>query len=74
MLSQYKGLPLADSINDPVVNVSSSGNTNPLVLLDPGLFIWTIITFIVLLIVLENLLGSPCSRRLMIEKVRFETP
>ena len=64
MLSQYKGFPLADSINDPVVNVSSSGNTNPLVLLDPGLFIWTIITFIVLLIVLGKFAWQPLLKAL----------
>ena len=59
MLSQYKGLPLADSMNESVVSISSSGNTNPLVLLDPGLFIWTIITFIVLLMVLGKFAWRP---------------
>ena len=64
MLSQYKGLPGTDSINESAIAIISAGNTNPLVLLDPGLFIWTIITFIVLLMVLGKFAWGPLLKAL----------
>tara|TARA_S200000501_G_scaffold378718_1_gene443035 strand:+ start:11996 stop:12574 length:579 start_codon:yes stop_codon:yes gene_type:complete len=64
MFSQYKSLPGTDSINESAIAIISAGNTNPLVLLDPGLFIWTIITFIVLLTVLGKFAWGPLLKAL----------
>ena len=48
-----------DSYSAQAVGGSSSSKPNPLVQLDPGLFIWTIITFLVVLFLLSKFAWKP---------------
>ena len=48
-----------DSYSAQVVGGSSSSKPNPLVQLDPGLFIWTIITFLLVLFLLSKFAWKP---------------
>ena len=48
-----------DSYSAQAVGGSSSSKPNPLVQLDPGLFIWTIITFLLVLFLLSKFAWKP---------------
>ena len=48
-----------DSYTSQAVSGSSSSKPNPLVQLDPGLFIWTIITFLLVLFLLSKFAWKP---------------
>ena len=48
-----------DSYSEQAYTGSSSSKPNPLVQLDPGLFIWTIITFLLVLFLLSKFAWKP---------------
>ena len=48
-----------DSYSSQTIGGSSSSKPNPLVQLDPGLFIWTIITFLLVLFLLSKFAWKP---------------
>ena len=58
-MDQYKVIPGADSLHESTEAHGGAGAPNPLVQLDPGLFIWTIITFLILLFVLAKFAWKP---------------
>ena len=58
-MDQYKVIPGADSSHESTEAHGGLGAPNPLVQLDPGLFIWTIITFLILLFVLAKFAWKP---------------
>jgi|TARA_B110000014_G_C20119610_1_gene592729 F-type H+-transporting ATPase subunit b len=58
-MDQYKVIPGADSLHESTEAHGGVGAPNPLVQLDPGLFIWTIITFLILLFVLAKFAWKP---------------
>ena len=58
-MDQYKIIPGSDSLHESTEAHGGVGTPNPLVQLDPGLFIWTIITFLILLFVLAKFAWKP---------------
>ena len=58
-MDQYKVIPGADSLHESTEAHGGVVAPNPLVQLDPGLFIWTIITFLILLFVLAKFAWKP---------------
>lgn len=58
-MDQYKIIPGGDSLHESTEAHGGVGTPNPLVQLDPGLFIWTIITFLILLFVLSKFAWKP---------------
>ena len=56
---QYWGIPGGKELQETTEAHGSADAPNPLVQLDPGLFIWTILTFLVLLFVLAKFAWKP---------------
>ncbi len=47
-----------------VVEVHKEGNSNPFLTLDPGMYIWTVVTFFILLVILGKFAWRPILRAL----------
>ena len=58
-MDQYWGIPGGKELQETTEAHGGAGAPNPLVQLDPGLFIWTILTFLVLLFVLAKFAWKP---------------
>tara|TARA_B000000557_G_scaffold257849_1_gene251600 strand:+ start:459 stop:1034 length:576 start_codon:yes stop_codon:yes gene_type:complete len=58
-MDQYWEIPGTDNIHESVEAHGGSSAPNPLVQLDPGLFIWTILTFLILFFVLAKFAWKP---------------
>jgi len=58
-MDQYWGIPGDDGLHESTEAQGGAGASNPLVQLDPGLFIWTILTFLILFFVLSKFAWKP---------------
>ena len=58
-MDQYWGIPGGKELQETTEAHGSADAPNPLVQLDPGLFIWTILTFLVLFFVLAKFAWKP---------------
>jgi len=58
-MDQYWGIPGGKELQETTEAHGGADAPNPLVQLDPGLFIWTILTFLVLLFVLAKFAWKP---------------
>ena len=58
-MDQFKGIPSGENVYESTEAHGGVEPTNPLVQLDPGLFVWTIITFLVLCFVLAKFAWKP---------------
>jgi len=58
-MDQYWGIPGGKELQETTEAHGGAGAPNPLVQLDPGLFIWTILTFLVLFFVLAKFAWKP---------------
>ena len=58
-MDQYWGIPGDEGLHESAETQGGAGASNPLVQLDPGLFIWTILTFLILFFVLSKFAGRP---------------
>ena len=58
-MNHYWVIPGSESLHESQESHGGSSAPNPLVQLDPGLFIWTILTFIVLFLVLAKFAWKP---------------
>ena len=52
-------IPGSEQLHESTEAHGGAGSSNPLVTLDPGLFIWTIITFLVLFFLLKKFAWAP---------------
>ena len=59
MTNHYWVIPGSENLHESQESHGGSSAPNPLVQLDPGLFIWTILTFIVLFLVLAKFAWRP---------------
>ena len=58
-MNQYWSIPGDDVLHESTTSHGGSSEQNPLVKLDPGLFIWTVLTFLLLLVVLAKFAWKP---------------
>lgn len=58
-MKQFKGIPGGDNLHGSTQEYGGSPAPNPLVQLDPGLFFWTILTFVFLSFVLSKFAWKP---------------
>lgn len=58
-MKQFKGVPGGDNLHGSTQEHGGSSAPNPLVQLDPGLFFWTILTFVFLSFVLSKFAWKP---------------
>ncbi|SVA67074.1 uncharacterized protein METZ01_LOCUS119928 [marine metagenome] len=58
-MDQYWGIPGGEDLHESTEVQSGGHAPNPLVKLDPGLFIWTILTFLILFFVLAKFAWKP---------------
>ena len=58
-MDQYWGMPGYEGLHESTEAQGGAGVPNPLVQLDPGLFIWTILTFLILFFVLSKFAWKP---------------
>jgi len=58
-MNQFKGIPGGDNLHGSTQEHGGSSAPNPLVQLDPGLFFWTILTFVTLSFVLSKFAWKP---------------
>ena len=58
-MDQYWGIPGGEDLHESTEAQSGGHAPNPLVKLDPGLFIWTILTFLILFFVLAKFAWKP---------------
>jgi len=58
-MDQYWGIPGDEGLHESTEAQGGAGASNPLVQLDPGLFIWTILTFLILFFVLSKFAWKP---------------
>ena len=58
-MDQYWGIPGGEDLHESTEAHGGAGAPNPLVKLDPGLFIWTILTFLILFFVLSKFAWKP---------------
>ena len=58
-MDQYWGIPGGKELQETTEAHGGAGAPNPLVQLDPGLFIWTILTFLILFFVLSKFAWRP---------------
>ena len=58
-MGQYWGIPGDEGLHESTEAQGGAGASNPLVQLDPGLFIWTILTFLILFFVLSKFAWKP---------------
>ena len=58
-MDQYWGIPGDEGLYESTEAQGGAGVPNPLVQLDPGLFIWTILTFLILFFVLSKFAWRP---------------
>jgi len=58
-MDQYWGIPGDEGLHESAETQGGAGASNPLVQLDPGLFIWTILTFLILFFVLSKFAWKP---------------
>ena len=58
-MDQTWGIPGGDDLHESTEAHGSASTPNPLVQLDPGLFIWTILTFLILFYVLAKFAWKP---------------
>ena len=58
-MNQIWGIPGGDDLHESTEAHGSASTPNPLVQLDPGLFIWTILTFLILFFVLAKFAWKP---------------
>jgi len=58
-MDQYWGIPGDKGLHESTEAQGGAGASNPLVQLDPGLFIWTILTFLILFFVLSKFAWKP---------------
>jgi len=58
-MKQFKGIPGGDNLHGSTQEHGGSPAPNPLVQLDPGLFFWTILTFVFLSFVLSKFAWKP---------------
>ena len=58
-MDQYWGIPGDEGLHGSTEAQGGAGASNPLVQLDPGLFIWTILTFLILFFVLSKFAWKP---------------
>jgi len=58
-MDQFWGIPGSNDLHESIEAHGGAGAPNPLVQLDPGLFIWTILTFLILFFVLAKFAWKP---------------
>ena len=58
-MDQYWGIPGDEGLHESTEAQGGADASNPLVQLDPGLFIWTILTFLILFFVLSKFAWKP---------------
>jgi len=58
-MDQYWGIPGDEDLHESTDAQGGASASNPLVQLDPGLFIWTILTFLILFFVLSKFAWKP---------------
>ena len=58
-MDHYWGIPGDEGLHESTETQGGAGASNPLVQLDPGLFIWTILTFLILFFVLSKFAWKP---------------
>ena len=58
-MNHYWSIPGDEVLHESTESHGASSEQNPLVQLDPGLFIWTILTFLLLLMVLAKFAWKP---------------
>ena len=58
-MEQYWGTPGGKELHETTETRGGAGTPNPLVQLDPGLFIWTILTFLLLFFILAKFAWRP---------------
>ena len=58
-MDQFRGLPGGEDLHESTEAHGGANAPNPLVQLDPGLFIWTILTFLILFFVLSKFAWRP---------------
>jgi len=58
-MNQLKGVPAGENLHGTTHGHTGSESPNPLVQLDPGLFFWTILTFVTLSLVLAKFAWKP---------------
>ncbi len=58
-MDQFLGIPGDDDLHESTEAHGGTSASNPLVQLDPGLFIWTILTFLILFFVLAKFAWKP---------------
>ena len=58
-MENYLAIPGDEGLHESTEAQGGAGTSNPLVQLDPGLFIWTILTFLILFFVLSKFAWKP---------------
>ena len=58
-MDQFRGFPGGEDLHESTEAHGGANASNPLVQLDPGLFIWTILTFLILFFVLSKFAWRP---------------
>ena len=58
-MDQFRGFPGGEDLHESTEAHGGANAPNPLVQLDPGLFIWTILTFLILFFVLSKFAWRP---------------
>jgi len=58
-MDQFRGFPGDENLHESTEAHGGTNAPNPLVQLDPGLFIWTILTFLILFFVLAKFAWNP---------------
>ena len=58
-MDQFRGFPGGEDLHESTEAHEGANASNPLVQLDPGLFIWTILTFLILFFVLSKFAWRP---------------
>ena len=58
-MNQFKGIPGGDNLHGSTQEHGGASAPNPLVQLDPGLFFWTILTFVLISFVLSKFAWKP---------------
>ena len=63
-MDQFRGFPGGEDLHESTEAHGGANAPNPLVQLDPGLFIWTILTFLILFFVLSKFAWRPLLKAL----------
>tara|TARA_B100001996_G_C18656007_1_gene591220 strand:- start:722 stop:1294 length:573 start_codon:yes stop_codon:yes gene_type:complete len=66
-------IPGSGQLHESVEAHGAAGSPNPLVTLDPGLFIWTILTFLILFFLLKKFAWTPLLQALQLREEEIKS-